>query len=203
MILKNNTIPVKLQAALLLLSVWLPVFYFREGIVEFFIYRLLRLEKESVVSQGFEFFLTTGIKIFLLLILVIFLMAFLRSWFSISRVRDKIVSMSLFRANVFAGLAGVITPFCSCSAVPMFIGFLEAGIPLYACSAAVAPVAFAFVDKGMPIGTALAFTMAVAGLSLPEMVMLKKVLSLRLILIFAFILTMGIIITGYLFNMIL
>jgi hypothetical protein len=55
MILKNNTIPVKLQAALLLLSVWLPVFYFREGIVEFFIYRLLSLEKESVVSQGLNF----------------------------------------------------------------------------------------------------------------------------------------------------
>jgi len=51
------------------------------------------------------------------------------------------------------------------------------GIPLYACSASVAPVAFALVDKGMPLGTALAFTMAVAGLSLPEFIMLKKVLS--------------------------
>ncbi len=49
------------------------------------------------------------------------------------------------------------------------------GIPLYSCSAAVAPVAFALVAKGMPLGTALAFIMAVAGLSLPEFIMLRKV----------------------------
>lgn len=74
------------------------------------------------------------------------------------------------------------------------------GIPLYACSAAVAPVAFALVDKGLPLGTALAFIMAVAALSLPEFVMLKKVLSIRLILIFTGIVFMGILLIGYLFN---
>jgi uncharacterized membrane protein YraQ (UPF0718 family) len=76
------------------------------------------------------------------------------------------------------------------------------GIPLYACSASVAPVAFALVDKGLPLGTALAFIMAVAGLSLPEFVMLKKVLSLRLIVIFIAIVFIGIILIGYLFNLI-
>jgi uncharacterized membrane protein YraQ (UPF0718 family) len=77
------------------------------------------------------------------------------------------------------------------------------GIPLYACSASVAPVAFALVDKGMPLGTALAFTMAVAGLSLPEFIMLKKVLSARLILVFAGIVFAGILLVGYIFNWIL
>jgi hypothetical protein len=77
------------------------------------------------------------------------------------------------------------------------------GVPLYACSASVAPIAFALADKGMPLGTALAFIMAVAGLSLPEMIMLKKVLSLRLILIFAGILFVGFILAGYLFNWLL
>ena len=73
------------------------------------------------------------------------------------------------------------------------------GIPLYACSAAVAPVAFTLVDKGLPLGIALAFIMSVAGLSLPEFVMLKKVLSLRLILIFAGIVFTGILIVSYIF----
>ncbi len=77
------------------------------------------------------------------------------------------------------------------------------GIPLYACSASVAPVAFSLVDKGMPIGTALAFIMAVAGLSLPEFIMLRKVLSLRLVFIFIGIVFAGILLVGYLFNWLL
>jgi uncharacterized membrane protein YraQ (UPF0718 family) len=77
------------------------------------------------------------------------------------------------------------------------------GMPLYSCSASVAPVAFAMVDKGMALGTALAFIMAVSGLSLPEFIMLRKVLTVRLLLIFAGILFTGILIVGYLFNFIL
>jgi uncharacterized membrane protein YraQ (UPF0718 family) len=77
------------------------------------------------------------------------------------------------------------------------------GVPLYACSASVAPVAFALVDKGLSLGTALAFVMAVAGLSLPEYIMLKKVLNLRLLLIFTGIVFTGIIVVGFLFNWLL
>ncbi len=62
---------------------------------------------------------------------------------------------------------------------------------------------FDLVDKGMPLGTALAFTMAVAGLSLPEFVMLKKVMSTRLIFILAGTVFIGIVLVGYLFNWIL
>jgi uncharacterized protein len=267
-------------------------------------------------------------------------MALVRSWFPVEKIRNRLRSMPLLPANVLAGLFGVLTPFCSCSAIPMFIGFLETGIPLgitfsfliasplvnevilimlaglfsvkiaiiyllaglmvaivsgfiigrlqlekylpdwlltlrkekqiqstginldariasafktveevlsriwvyvlvgivigsaihgyvpdtwlqtflaksnwyalpltvltgiplYACSASVAPVAFALVDKGMPLGSALAFIMAVAGLSLPEFVMLKKILSLRLILIFVGIVFAGILLVGYFFN---
>jgi uncharacterized membrane protein YraQ (UPF0718 family) len=73
---------------------------------------------------------------------------------------------------------------------------------LYACSAAVAPVAFAFVDKGIPL-VLLWHSLWLLRIIIARNGNVKKVLSLRLILIFAFILTMGIIITGYLFNMIL
>jgi uncharacterized membrane protein YraQ (UPF0718 family) len=59
------------------------------------------------------------------------------------------------------------------------------------------------VDKGLPLGTALAFIMAVAGLSLPEFIMLRKVLSARLIIVFIGIVSGGIILMGYLFNWIL
>jgi uncharacterized protein len=295
------------------------------------------------LSNALVFFITTFLKISLLLILVIFIMALIRSWVPVTKIRNRLKSMSLLPGNALAGLFGILTPFCSCSAIPLFIGFLEsgiplgitfsfliaaplvnevilimlaglfgfkiaiiymvagllvailsgfiidrlqlekylpdwlltfrkekqiqpaemnldtritnafkavrevlsriwiyvlagivigaaihgyvpdawmskvlskdnwyamplaviAGIPLYACSASVAPIAFALVDKGMPLGTALAFMMAVAGLSLPEFVMLKKVLSLRLVLIFIGIVTAGILLVGYLFNWLL
>jgi len=264
----------------------------------------------------------------------------LRSWFPVSKWRKRLLSMPLIPSHFLAGFFGILTPFCSCSAVPLFIGFLEAGIPLgitftfllasplvnevilimiaglfglkvtliylvtglsvaiitgyiigrlqyerylpqwlltfkpeshlkipertfearidlainsakqvitriwiyvlagiiigsvihgyvpeewlqsvtksntwytlplvvlsgiplYACSASVAPIAFALADKGIPLGTAMAFIMAVAGLSLPEFIMLRKVLSIRLILIFAGIVFLCILLIGYLFN---
>ncbi|MBU1119525.1 permease, partial [Patescibacteria group bacterium] len=74
-------------------------------------------------------------------------------------------------------------------------------IPLYAGCSAMVPVVFAITTKGIPLGTSLAFLMAVAGLSLPEALMLKKVMSLRLLLLFFGIVAFGIIIVGYLFNL--
>ena len=332
-----------IQAVLLLFPCWLILFYFKERVAAWLIYQVFSFAHGENISKALVFFITTFLKIYLLLVLIIFVMAFVRSWLPVYKIRNRLKSMPLLPANVFAGFFGILTPFCSCSAVPMFIGFLETGIPLgitfsfliasplvnevilamllglfglkvaviylvaglsvavgagfiigrlqlekylpewlltfrnenipqtslvsldtrvsnalenvrevltrtwiyvlagiiigaaihgyipsdllgrvlgkdtwyslplavftgiplYACSASVAPVAFALVDKGMPLGTALAFTMAVAGLSLPEFVMLKKVLSTRLILIFAGIVFAGILLVGYFFNWIL
>ncbi|HLD69626.1 MAG TPA: permease [Candidatus Omnitrophota bacterium] len=74
------------------------------------------------------------------------------------------------------------------------------GVPLYGNCAAIVPVALVLFQKGIPLGTALAFMMAMAALSLPEAVMLRRVLHLKLILIFFGITTLAIIFTGYLFN---
>lgn len=75
------------------------------------------------------------------------------------------------------------------------------GVPLYGSCAAIIPIAVVLFQKGFPLGTALAFTMGVAALSLPEAVMLRRAMKLRLIVIFFSITTIGIIFTGYLFNL--
>ena len=328
---------------MLLLPFWLLLFYFKERIAEFLISNVFNLDAGSRFTQTLSFFISTLLKIYLLLTFFIFIMALIRTYIPVHTVKRKLAGMHLLPAHITAGLSGVITPFCSCSAVPVFIGFLEAGIPLgmtftfliasplaneviiimlgslfgirialiyalaglfiaivsgllihrfrlekylplwlltfrnvnrplvefkhmntrfseafgsvrevlsktwiyilagvilgsvihgyvpegllskitsgnkwysipmavlsgmplYACSASVAPVAFALADKGLSAGTALAFVMAVAGLSLPEFVMLKKVLNIRLLLIFAGIVFTGIVLVGFLFNWIL
>lgn len=77
------------------------------------------------------------------------------------------------------------------------------GVPMYSNAAGVLPIIQVMVQKGIPMGTAIAFMMGVVGLSLPEATLLKKVMSMKLILIFFGVVTTCIIISGYLFNMIL
>ena len=77
------------------------------------------------------------------------------------------------------------------------------GIPLYSNAAGVIPLVGVLTEKGVAIGTSLAFMMAVTALSLPEFMILKKVMKIKLIVIFASIVGIGIIFTGYLFNIIL
>jgi len=338
--IKPNTGYRSLNIALLLFPCWLMLFYFKESLAQWLVYNLFSFDGGEKFLQSLVFFISTLLKISLLLVLVIFLISLARSWVPMDKIRNRLKSMPSVPAHFLAGLFGVITPFCSCSAVPLFIGFLETGIPLgitfsfliasplvneiiiimlaglfglkvaivyllagitvavvsgyiigklqlerylpdwllnfrnvkipppvpisldtrilhayktvqevvsrtwmyilagiivgaaihgyvpddllnrilgkenwyamplavltgiplYACSASVAPIAFALADKGMPLGTSLAFIMAVAGLSLPEFIMLKKVLSLRLMLIFIGIVFTGILLVGYFFN---
>lgn len=74
------------------------------------------------------------------------------------------------------------------------------GVPMYGSCAAIVPIAVVLFQKGIPLGTALAFMMAVAALSLPEAIMLRRAMRLRLVVLFFAITTLAIIITGYLFN---
>ena len=76
-------------------------------------------------------------------------------------------------------------------------------VPMYANAAGIVPIIEVFVAKGIPLGTAIVFMMAVIGLSIPEATMLKKVMTWRLIGIFFSVVTMLIIVSGYLFNWIL
>jgi uncharacterized membrane protein YraQ (UPF0718 family) len=91
---------------------------------------LLPLEPGSHAAEAIEFFVYDTPKVLMLLTLVVFGMGFLRSWFSPERTRALLAGRREGVGNVAAAGLGILTPFCSCSAVPLFIGFVSAGVPL-------------------------------------------------------------------------
>lgn len=94
-------------------------------------YEWLRIVPHSYWGDTVNFFLYDVVKIGLLLIVINYLMAFIRYYFPMEKVRDLLMNRRWFGFEyVFAALLGVITPFCSCSSIPLFIGFVSAGIPL-------------------------------------------------------------------------
>ncbi|MEI7998314.1 MAG: permease [Candidatus Omnitrophota bacterium] len=306
------------------------------------VYNLIGLPKGAIFSEAVDFFLYDTIKIFLLLIVIIFIVSIIRTFFSPEKTRAILGQKKSYVGNVLASLLGIVTPFSSCSAVPLFLGFVEAGaplgvtfsflvaspminevalvmlwglfgfkvallyigsgllvavasgivigqlkvedlvekfdhkkpkvdiegsvmnlkdrfdfakgytldilkkiwiyviigiglgawihgyvpadflakfarrgnwfavplatiigIPLYSNAAGVIPLVSALTEKGVDLGTALAFMMAVTGLSLPEFLILRRVMKLKLLVIFASVVGGGIILTGYFFNYIL
>ena len=305
-------------------------------------FTLLKLQPTSHAGDALNFFIYDTLKIFLLLSTIVFVVAIIRAYFPPEKTKRILSHEREYIGNVMAALLGIITPFCSCSAVPLFIGFVEAGIPLgvtfsflisspmvneialimlwglfgwkialiytgtgvllaiasgivigrlrmekyvqdyvwetkvgnmeivqtsfrekieyardytadllkkiwpyviigiglggivhgyiptelvvkyagrdnplavlvavligiplYSNAAGMIPVVQALVGKGMAMGTVLAFMMSVTAISFPEAVILKNVLKMPLILTFFGIVTIGIIIVGYLFNAIL
>jgi len=312
-------------------------------ISQYITYSLLNLEQGSHLADAVYFFIYDTIKIFLLLSVIIFAVSIIRSFFPPEKTKQILSHKKEFIGNILAALLGIVTPFCSCSAVPLFIGFVEAGIPLgvtfsflisspmvnevaivllfglfgwkvtaiyigagllvaifgglvigklklekwveeyvykfhngqeyeiikqtykerlqyakdstidilkriwlyiliaigiggfihgyvpedflvryagpgnpfavpiavllgvplYANAAGVIPIVYALMEKGLSMGTVLAFMMAVTALSLPEMIILRKVLKIQLLGVFVGIMTLTIIAVGYLFNAIL
>jgi uncharacterized membrane protein YraQ (UPF0718 family) len=324
---------------------WLFLYNTIQPLSEWISYRVLGLAHGSHAGEAVAFFFYDVPKIMLLVSGMIFVITILRTFFSAERARQLLSGKRVGIGNVLASALGIVTPFCSCSAVPLFIGFVEAGIPLgvtfsflvaapvinevalvllygmfgwkvaalyvtsgmiiaivtglfigrlgverwvedfvwqmqvrgaedesgrltweerfargreavreivqkiwpyvligigigagihgyvpadamagymgkdaawwavplvvlvalplYSNAAGMAPILLALVEKGAALGTALAFMMAVVGVSLPETVLLLRVLKPQLIAIFIGIVTVAIIITGYLFNLIL
>ena len=312
-------------------------------ISQYITYSLLNLEHGSHLADAVDFFVYDIIKIFLLLSVIIFIVSIIRSFFPPEKTKRILSHKKEFIGNILAALLGIVTPFCSCSAVPLFIGFIEAGVPLgvtfsflisspmvnevaivllfglfgwkvtaiyigagllvaifgglvigklklekwveeyvykfhngqeyeiikqtfkerlqyakdntvdilkrvwlfiliaigiggfihgyvpedflvryagpgnpfavpiavllgvplYANAAGVIPIVYALMEKGLSMGTVLAFMMAVTALSLPEMIILRKVLKIQLLGVFVGIMTLTIIAVGYLFNAIL
>lgn len=310
----------------------------------FVAYSLFGMQQGSRIADAVEFFIYDTAKIFLLLSVIIFAVSIIRSYFPPERTKRILSHKKELIGNVLAALLGVVTPFCSCSAVPLFIGFVEAGVPLgvtfsflisspmvnevavvllwglfgwkialiymgtglsvaivaglvigrlklerwveeyvykihslgvaagsvkqafkdrlayarvntadilkkvwlyvvvaigiggfihgyvpqdflvryagpqnpfgvpvavalgvplYSNAAGVIPIVYALMEKGMSMGTVLAFMMAVTALSLPEMIILRKVLKIQLLAVFVGIMAATIIGVGYLFNTIL
>lgn len=329
---------------LIALPAWILVYRLLHPLSEWLTVHVFRLDLRSHLGSAVAFFLYDAPKVLMLLVLVVFGVTFIQTFLSAERTRDLLARRGGFLANVLAALLGIVTPFCSCSAVPLFIGFvrvgvplgatfsflvsapmvneialflllglfgwkiaglyaltgvaiatssgwiigklkmerhlepwvmeihfqapttsaerpslqdrLEAskdgvkeilvkvwpyilagiavgafihgyvpealmarilgkgswwsvplavlvGVPLYTNAAGVIPIVQALLGKGAALGTTLAFMMAVIGLSLPETIILRKVLRPRLIATFLAIVTAGILLMGYLFNAIL
>ena len=327
-----------------MLPVWFLIYHFLKPATEWFIDDVFGMTKGSHITEALRFFIFEVPKVVLLLTLIIFLVGIVRSYFSPEKTRKALEGKSLFSGNVMASMLGIVTPFCSCSAIPLFLGFVEAGIPigvtfsfliaspminevaivllfgmfgwktaaiyvvsglviaiiagwiigklnlrhwvqdwvyqsqfgnsdsegeklkfadriqygynavreivgkvwiyvvigiavgagahgyvpeefmaslmgksawysvplsviigvpLYSNAAGIIPIVSVLIEKGASLGTALAFMMAVIGLSLPEMIILKKVLKIQFILTFAGIMTVGIMLVGFLFNAIM
>lgn len=343
---KNQTKSInrKIIIPLLLLPVWFLVYHFLKPATDWLVDDVFGMIAGSHLTEALRFFVFEVPKVLLLLTLIIFLVGIVRSYFSPEKTRKALEGKSLFTGNILASLLGIVTPFCSCSAIPLFLGFVEAGIPigvtfsfliaspminevaivlllsmfgwktsviyvvsglviaiiagwvigklnlrhwvqdwvyqsqfgnsdsegeklkfsdriqygyntvkeivekvwiyvvigiavgagahgyvpadfmaslmgksawysvplsviigvpLYSNAAGIIPIVSVLIEKGASLGTALAFMMAVIGLSLPEMIILKKVLKLPFILTFAGIMAVGIMLVGFLFNFIM
>jgi len=95
-----------------------------------FIYEVLSLQKDTNIAEALHFFLYDTLKILFLLVSIIFIVSFLRAYFNTEKVRVYLQGKSEFTGNILAALFGIITPFCSCSAIPLFLGFMQARIPV-------------------------------------------------------------------------
>lgn len=109
---------------------WLVAWFANLPLADWAAFDLLALERGSHVGDAVAFFLYDLPKVLLLLAGIVTIVSFLRSFVSPDRVRRMLVGRGVLPGTMAAAGFGVITPFCSCSAVPLFIGFVEAGVPL-------------------------------------------------------------------------
>lgn len=98
--------------------------------VTFLLQDLLKLDLSGRVGGSIHFFIYDVIKIFILLSVLIFVISYIQSYFPPERTRRILGQRKGIVANTMAALLGTITPFCSCSSIPLFIGFTSAGLPL-------------------------------------------------------------------------
>ena len=115
---------------LLALPVWVLLYAISHRLSEWLAFGVLHLTPKTHLGEAVAFFLYDVPKVLLLLTLVVFIVTFLQTFVSPTKVRDALSKRREGVGNALASLLGIATPFCSCSAVPLFIGFLRAGVPL-------------------------------------------------------------------------
>ncbi len=112
------------------LLAWWLVYRNLSSISVWFTYRVLPMEKGTPLASAVEFFVFETPKVLMLLTLVVFAVGIIRTFFTPERTRRILAGRHEFVGNVLAALLGIVTPFCSCSAVPLFLGFVTTGVPL-------------------------------------------------------------------------
>ncbi len=124
------TINKKTLIPMLLLPAWIAVYFNLQSITDWLIDQVFGMSKGAHITEALRFFVFEYPKVLLLLIQIIFLVGILRSFFTPERTRKALEGKRTFTGNVMAALLGIVTPFCSCSAIPLFLGFVESGVPL-------------------------------------------------------------------------
>ncbi len=110
--------------------IWWLVYGFLPQFSSWMTYIVLPIEKGTHLGASMEFFFYDTPKVMMLLLIVVFGVGIIRSFFTPEKTRAFLSGKSEFAGNILAAMLGIITPFCSCSAVPLFIGFVTTGVPL-------------------------------------------------------------------------
>lgn len=119
-----------LAAIALAAAAWVPLYLSLRPLAQSVTYDVLPLDRGTHFGAALEFFLYEVPKVLLLLVAVVFGVGVIRTFFTPERTRRILAGKRESIGNVLAALLGIVTPFCSCSAVPLFIGFVTAGVPL-------------------------------------------------------------------------
>jgi uncharacterized protein len=126
----DSRLPRYLALACAGLALWAAVYAALQPVTAWLTYGLAGLARGSRMGSAVEFFVFETPKVLLLLVLVVFAVGIVRSFFTPERTRRVLAGRTESIGNLLAALLGTVTPFCSCSAVPLFIGFVTAGVPL-------------------------------------------------------------------------
>ncbi len=125
-----SSTPVRLVLAVLVLGLWWTLYRNLALVADWLTHVVIGLERGTHLGASVEFFVFEVPKVLLLLVLVVFGVGVVRTFFTPERTRRLLAGRRESTGNVLAALLGTVTPFCSCSAVPLFIGFVTAGVPL-------------------------------------------------------------------------
>lgn len=120
----------KITIGLMGILLWYAIYKSLAPLSKYLVYTVLGISSGSHLGEALEFFIYDTPKVLLLLTIIVFFVGILRSFFTPEKTRKILAGKNEFVGNVLGAVLGVATPFCSCSAVPLFIGFVQAGVPL-------------------------------------------------------------------------
>ncbi|WP_430815062.1 permease [Carboxylicivirga sp. RSCT41] len=120
-----------IAAVAVILPALIALYTYLQPLIDYFTYQLLPLKPETHLGQAINFFFYDTIKIMILLFIISSLMGVVNAYFPVERLRVYLTTKKMYGLQYFfASFFGAVTPFCSCSSIPLFIGFVQGGIPL-------------------------------------------------------------------------
>ena len=107
----------------------MDIFYPVKLLADWLTYGVFNIAHQTLLAEAVNFFIFDSTKIFLLLLVIIFVVSTIRTFLQPEKIRSILSHKYEFTGNILAALFGIVTPFCTCSAIPLFLGFVEAGVP--------------------------------------------------------------------------